>query len=390
MQSILRNQEPFHKHNNTHTPTIHCTSMSKSLRHYKRRNNKTQRKRRSSSGGKQRNNLVIFNGNRGNLNELDALLNNPHVLALHSSNTCGHCKTFKPVWGKVIQRLNSDPALALAELDSDATAHMNEHHYRRHNYEVNGVPTIVYINKINNNKPVEFSGERTENAIIDWLNNQSGKRIKITIETEDKTPAVESSFPAPESPVSDVFPESVSSETLSEPVSSDTLSVPVSETLSEPVSETLSSDSVSDAFPPAEAPAEAPTSVVGTIKNAASSVNNAIGSTVEKAKNALTQDIDLSGLFSSAATAAPAVTPATAATAAPAATANPDAATAPPAVTPAPPAAAAASLPADFQQAPIQPVPQVPSLGGRKHKITRRKKSKKSSSKKSKKSKSNK
>ncbi len=182
--------------------------MSKSLRHYKRRNNKTQRKRRSSSGGKQRNNLVIFNGNRGNLNELDALLNNPHVLALHSSNTCGHCKTFKPVWGKVIQRLNSDPALALAELDSDATAHMNEHHYRRHNYEVNGVPTIVYINKINNNKPVEFSGERTENAIIDWLNNQSGKRIKITIETEDKTPAVES-FPEP---VSDVFPESVSSE----------------------------------------------------------------------------------------------------------------------------------------------------------------------------------
>lgn len=355
--------------------------MSKSLRHYKRRNNKTQRKRRSSSGGKQRNNLVIFNGNRGNLNELDALLNNPHVLALHSSNTCGHCKTFKPVWGKVIQRLNSDPALALAELDSDATAHMNEHHYRRHNYEVNGVPTIVYINKINNNKPVEFSGERTENAIIDWLNNQSGKRIKITIETEDKTPAVES-FPEP---VSDVFPESVSSDTLSNPVS-DTLS-------SDSVSDTLSSDSVSDAVaafpPPAEAPAEAPTSVVGTIKNAASSVDNAIGSTVEKAKNALTQDIDLSGLFSSdanaatAATAAPAVTPAPAATAAPAVPPAPAAAAAPPA--PAPPAAA--SLPADFQQAPIQPVPQVPSLGGKKRKITRRKKSKKSSSKKTKKSK---
>ena len=260
--------------------------MSKSLRHYKRRNNKTQRKMRNAHhGGKQRNSLGMFNGNQGNLNELDALLAQPdhHMLALHSSDTCGHCKNFKPVWEKVVQRLNSDPLLALAELDSDATAHMNEHHYRRHNYEVNGVPTIVYINKIQNNKPVEFSGERTENAIVEWLNNQSDKRIKITIETEDKDKQVDAVMP-PSEPVSS---ESVLSESvLSEPVSSEPVAV----------------DEAAAAFPPApeSAAPEAPASVVGTIQNAASTLDNAIGSTVEKAKDALTKDIDLSGLFASA------------------------------------------------------------------------------------------
>jgi hypothetical protein len=344
--------------------------MSKSLRQYKRRNNKTQRKRRSSSGG----NKGVMMFNKGNLNKLGALLDNPHVLALHSNETCDHCKNFKSVW-KRLARLNSE--LVFAEFDPEASPFAEKKLHPEIN--VSGVPTLVYINKIKN-KRVEYAGERTEKAIMEWLMKHSDKRIKITIETEDKTPAVES-FPVPESePVSEPVSEPLSvpvSEPLSVPVS-EPLSVPVSEPLSEPVSDTLSSDSVSDAvaaFPPAEAP----TSVVGTIQNAASSVNNAIGSTVEKAKNALTQDIDLSGLFASdatAATAAPAVTPATA---------NPDAATAAPAVTPAPPAAA--SLPADFQQAPIQPVPQVPSLGGKKRKITRRKKSKKSSSKKTKKSK---
>jgi thioredoxin-like negative regulator of GroEL len=346
--------------------------MSKSLRHYKRRNNKTQRKRRCSGGGKNR--VMMFN--KGNLNGLGALLDNPHVLALHSSETCGHCKNFKPVWEKLAQRLNSE--VAFAEFDPDASALAQKKLHPEVN--VSGVPTIVYINKIKN-KPVEYSGERTEKAVMEWLMKHSDKRIKVTIETEDKAPAAESFPDIPESlsapvslapdslsaPVSlapdslsapDSFPESVSSETVSQPVS-DTLSQPVSDTLSsDSVSDTLSSDSVSDAaaaFPPAEAPA----SVVGTIQDATAKVDKAISSTVEKAKDALTKDIDLSGLFAS----------------------TPDAAPAAPAPT---------SLP---QQAPIQTVPQVPSLGGKKRKITRRKKSKKSkksNSKKTKKSKSKK
>ena len=308
--------------------------------------------------------------NKGNLNRLSALLDNPHVLALHSSETCGHCKNFKPVWEKLAQRLNSE--VAFAEFDPDASALAQKKLHPEVN--VSGVPTIVYINKIKNN-PVEYSGERTENAIMEWLMKHSDKRIKVTIETEDKAPAAESFPDIPESlsaPVSlapdslsaplslapDSFPESVSSDALSQPVS-ETVSQPVSEPLSQPVSDTLSSDSVSDAaaaFPPA---AEAPASVVGTIQNATAKVDNAISSTVEKAKDVLTKDIDLSGLFASTPDAAPA---------APAYPAN-------------------TSLP---QQAPIQPVPQVPSLGGKKRKITRRKKSKKSNSKKTKKSKSKK
>ena len=339
--------------------------MSKSLRHYKRRNNKTQRKRR---GG-----MMMFD--KDNVNEMGSLLDKPHVLVLHSSKTCDHCKNFKPVWEKLAKLLNSE--MALAEFDPEASDFAQKMLHPEVN--VRGVPTIVYIKKMKiKNKPVEYSGERTMNAIIEWLNNQSGKRIKITIEPEDKdapdspVPAAESftdipeSFPAPVSlapvslapvsdtlsqPVSDSFPESVSSDTFPESVS-------------EPVSDSVSAAA---AFPPPPAEA-APTSVVGTIKDAASSVNNAIGSTVEKAKNALTQEIDLSGLFASDATAA-----------APAA--------APAAPTAAPAAAPAPTAPDATSQAPIQPVSQVPSLGGKKRKITRRK-HRRASSKKTKKSKS--
>jgi hypothetical protein len=355
--------------------------MSKSLRHYKRRNNKTQRKRR---GG-----MMMFD--KDNVNEVGSLLDNPHVLVLHSSKTCDHCKKFEPVWKRLARRarrLNSE--LAFAEFDPEASPFAAKQLHPEVN--VSGVPTLVYINKIKN-KRVEYAGERTEQAIMEWLMKHSDKRIKITIETEDKdapaspAPAAESftdipeSFPAPVSlapvsdtlsqPVSDSFPESVSSDTLSQPVSDLFPESVSSDTLSQPVSDALSSDSVSAAaaFPPPPAEA-APTSVVGTIKDAASSVNNAIGSTVEKAKNALTQDIDLSGLFAStpaAATAAPAAAPA-----APAA---------------APTAAPAPTAPDAASQAPIQPVPQVPSLGGKKRKITRRK-HRRASSKKTKKSKS--
>jgi len=338
--------------------------MSKSLRHYKRRNNKTQRKRR---GG-----MMMFD--KDNVNEVGSLLDNPHVLVLHSSKTCDHCKKFEPVWKRLARRarrLNSE--LAFAEFDPEASPFAAKQLHPEVN--VSGVPTLVYINKIKN-KRVEYAGERTEQAIMEWLMKHSDKRIKITIETEDKdapaspAPAAESFTDIPES-----FPAPVSlapvSDTLSQPVSDSFPESVSSDTLSQPVSDALSSDSVSAAaaFPPPPAEA-APTSVVGTIKDAASSVNNAIGSTVEKAKNALTQDIDLSGLFAStpaAATAAPAAAPA-----APAA---------------APTAAPAPTAPDAASQAPIQPVPQVPSLGGKKRKITRRK-HRRASSKKTKKSKS--
>ena len=363
MQSILRNQET---HSQQHNNPLHI-SMSKSLRHYKRRNNKTQRKRR---GG-----MMMFD--KDNVNEVGSLLDNPHVLVLHSSKTCDHCKKFEPVWKRLARRarrLNSE--LAFAEFDPEASPFAAKQLHPEVN--VNGVPTIVYINKIKN-KRVEYAGERTEQAIMEWLMKHSDKRIKITIETEDKdapaspvpAPAAESftdipeSFPAPVSPAPvspapvSLAPVSLAPDSLSAPdsfpesVSSDTFP----ESVSEPVSDSVSAAA---AFPPPPAEA-APTSVVGTIKDAASSVNNAIGSTVEKAKNALTQDIDLSGLFApAAATAAPAAAPA-----------------------PAP----AAAAPDATSQAPIQPVPQVPSLGGKKRKMTRRK-HRRVSSKKTKKSKS--
>lgn len=260
--------------------------MSKSLKHYKPKNhkNKTMRKRcKARKQRKSRGGQGEFDGNLYGLGE--------NVLALHHSDTCSHCKTFKPEWKKIVKRLSKmDPSLfTVAEVGPDATQFMNDNYYET---PVDGVPTIVYIHKMDNEvKPEVYEGERTANAIIAWLaKTMAENHVKIIIESDaadDDAKSQEShedfsAFPEPES---------------------------------EQAPETL--DHVNDAFPPAPShdvdveataaqaqatAAQNPSTLskaTDAIKNTASMVDDKIGKGVDAVKSAFTKDLDFQNIFSS-------------------------------------------------------------------------------------------
>jgi len=312
------------------------------------RNRRKARKQRKSRGGQGE-----FDGNLDGLGE--------NVLALHHSETCSHCKTFKSEWKKVLKRLSKvDPSLfTVAEVGPDATQFMNKNYYET---PVNAVPTIVYIHKMENDdvKPEVYEGERTASAIIAWLaKTMAENHVKITIESDDADADAHTESQ-----------ESHESFAKSEP---------------EPEPEPEPSTFANDAFPPApqqpdpdvgaeaapplaaqEPQAQNPSTLskaTDAIKNTASVVDDKIGKGVDAIKSAFTKDIDFGNMFSSKP--------------------KPD-------ETGAPPANPVANNPAnpDLAPAPAK-VPAMPSLvGGRKnHRYTRRRTKSKSKSKRKTKSK---
>ena len=313
--------------------------MSKSLRHYKhkhRRNNKTQRLRKMKGGYK------VFPDDQTDLHELDTLLDkNDHLLALHSSGTCGHCNRFEPEWKKVVDRLTPHPNMTVAKLGQGATDFMNLHHYRKHNHAVNGVPTIVYY--IVNNKPQEYDGERTADKIIEWATKvMADNKLELTIKSntqddEYKAPPVESDLAFEPASVPASVPEQV------------------------------------DAFPQAPLPpASTLSKAADTIKATAANVDEKIAAGLDAAKSALTSELNIGSLFSAApapAVAEPAPMVAAPTVAAPAFDTN----------APAPAFDTNASAPdASAVDTPNANVPPVPSLVGGRSKNKKSKKSKKS------------
>jgi len=259
--------------------------MTKSLKHYKPKNHKNKTMRRKSRGGS-----YEFDGN------LDGF--GPHVIALHHSDECGHCKTFKPEWKKVVKRLRKmDPALlAVAEAGPAATEHMNDAYY---DTPVNGVPTIMYIHKINNNKvrPTVYTGARTADAIMEWVAKLLAKnKVKITIESNQEE--IPDTMPEPDP---DPKPDQILDQTMPEPDQILDQTMP-DQTMPD---QTMPDQTMPDQTMPDQTmpdPMQEPstlTKTTDTIKTTAAAVDNKIEEGVSAVKSAFTKDLDFENLFSS-------------------------------------------------------------------------------------------
>lgn len=304
--------------------------MSKTLKHHKRkqrRANKTQR----LTGGRH----FVFNGNQSNLAELDALLSQPdhHVLAKHYSDTCPHCVDLEPEWQNVMNSLKPNSAFTIANLDQDATNHMNKNHYPQHNYGVNGIPTIVYINKIKTAKPKEYQGELVAKQMMDWFAKVvTDKRLKITIESDmqasdnndDSLPmdSEQNAFPeVPPPSTESVDLDQASAETGPAssasiepnpfdqvPAPATTAALPAADetpfvqdtTIAATAATAAAAATAADAFPPAPLPpASTLSKATDTIKNTAATIDNSIEQGVNTVKSALTSELNIGGIFSS-------------------------------------------------------------------------------------------
>ena len=329
--------------------------MSKSLKHYKKQHNKSRRLRKRKGGRPYSAAEFALDQLKGEMKD------GQHLFAMHSRDSCTYCKQMKPAWERVVERLSHHPRLTVAKLGPDATDYMNDEYYSKHNYGVNGVPTIVYY-IVNKKAPHEYDGKRTADEIIKWLTKiMKENNLELTIKPktdEDVEQPVSFEQPAEKVPESqgDEQLEASSSESAPESAPASEESAPASEESAPAVQ----ADTMADAFPAAPL---SPASIADTVSTKANELNDTLKTATESATNAVTSTVSnignkLTNLFSS--------TPSTEAQAPAAQTEEP--------------------VPAPAQTVPA--APQVPSLVGgiKRRKMTRRKHRKSKSTRKSRKS----
>jgi len=150
---------------------------------------------------------ITVDGNEINGKEIDKskVKTEPHeVLNLFNSNKpmfiefyanwCGHCKSLAPEWEKLISAFkNKDKDLAIVSIESDAfTSDKNHAKYaeiqrdfkdiytfmaevKKKGIDVNGFPTIGMIK---NKEWKPYSGERTHDAMVNFIKEHLTKKIQ--------------------------------------------------------------------------------------------------------------------------------------------------------------------------------------------------------------------
>jgi len=77
---------------------------------------------------------------------------------------CGHCQAFWPIWQKVVTAINTQKINVVAkdyDINGDGKARGDE-------FKVTAVPTIYLVK---NGTKTEYTGDRTEEKLIEFLKN---------------------------------------------------------------------------------------------------------------------------------------------------------------------------------------------------------------------------
>jgi protein disulfide-isomerase A6 len=82
---------------------------------------------------------------------------------------CGHCKTLAPIYEQVAADFASDGEVLIAKIDAEAENAKST----AKDLGVTGYPTLKFFPK-GSKEPEEYSGARTEEALVEFVNSKAG------------------------------------------------------------------------------------------------------------------------------------------------------------------------------------------------------------------------
>lgn len=96
-----------------------------------------------------------------------------NVLVEFYAPWCGHCKNLAPEWKIAGETFQSSDPIVIAAVDATANSKVAA------KYEVKGYPTIKFFPKGDSVTVEDYTGGRTADSIIKWVNDKVGTTRKL-------------------------------------------------------------------------------------------------------------------------------------------------------------------------------------------------------------------
>lgn len=102
-----------------------------------------------------------------------------HVLLEVYAPWCGHCKQLAPIYDELAKKLQGINDIVIAKMDGTANEYAG--------LNVQGFPTLKFYKKGKKSSPMDFSGDRTVDGFIKFLEKETGIKVGKDKEASNET-----------------------------------------------------------------------------------------------------------------------------------------------------------------------------------------------------------